>query len=108
MGNTYDAINVRKVTDIPYDYAGIMGVPITIIDKYNSDQFEILGEANHGSDNEYDLFKPTINGKELFKRILIRNRMIQKDNIQEFRVLDLFSGAGGFSYGLSGGLISGC
>ena len=95
--DTYDAINVRKVTDIPYDYAGIMGVPITIIDKYNSDQFEILGEANHGSDNEYDLFKPTINGKELFKRILIRNRMIQKDNIQEFRVLDLFSGAGGFS-----------
>lgn len=98
--DTYDAINVRKVTDIPYDYAGIMGVPITIIDKYNSDQFEILGEANHGSDNEYDLFKPTINGKELFKRILIRNRMIQKDNIQEFRVLDLFSGAGGFSYGM--------
>ena len=68
--DTYDAINVRKVTDIPYDYAGIMGVPITIIDKYNSDQFEILGEANHGSDNEYDLFKPTINGKELFKRIV--------------------------------------
>lgn len=98
--DTYDAINVRKVTDIPYDYAGIMGVPITIIDKYNSDQFEILGEANHGSDNEYDLFKPTINGKELFKRILIRNRMIQKDDIQEFRVLDLFSGAGGFSYGM--------
>lgn len=98
--DTYNAINVRKVTDIPYDYAGVMGVPITIIDKYNSDQFEILGEANHGSDNEYDLFKPTIDGKELFKRILIRNRMIQKDNIQEFRVLDLFSGAGGFSYGM--------
>lgn len=104
--DTYDAINVRKVTDIPYDYAGIMGVPITIIDKYNSDQFEILGEANHGSDNEYDLFKPTINGKELFKRILIRNRMIQKDDIQEFRVLDLFSGAGGFSYGMEKTIIS--
>lgn len=98
--DTYDAINVRRVTDIPYDYTGIMGVPITIINKYNSDQFEILGEANHGSDNEYDLFKPTINGKELFKRILIRNRMVQKDNIHEFRVLDLFSGAGGFSYGI--------
>ena len=50
--DTYDAINVKRVADIPYDYAGIMGVPITIIDKYNSDQFEILGEANHGSDNE--------------------------------------------------------
>lgn len=50
-----------------------MGVPITIINRYNSDQFEIIGEANHGSDNEYDLFKPTIKGKLLFKRILIRN-----------------------------------
>ena len=98
--DTYDAINVKRVADIPYDYAGIMGVPITIIDKYNSDQFEILGEANHGSDNEYDLFKPTIRGKELFKRILIRNRMIQKNTAQEFRILDLFSGAGGFSYGM--------
>lgn len=70
----YDAINVRRIADIPCDYAGIMGVPITIINKYNSNQFEIIGEANHGSDNEYDLFKPTINGKLLFKRILIRNK----------------------------------
>lgn len=99
--DNYDAINVRKVQDIPLDYAGIMGVPITIINKYNSDQFEILGEANHGSDNEYDLFKPTINGKELFKRILIRNKnpeIIKR--IEHFRILDLFSGAGGFSYGM--------
>lgn len=70
----YEAINVRRITDIPCDYAGVMGVPITIINRYNADQFEIVGEANHGSDNEYDLFKPTINGKLLFKRILIRNR----------------------------------
>ena len=56
------------------DYPGIMGVPITIIDKYNSIQFELVGEANHGCDNEYDLFKPTINGKLVFKRILIKNR----------------------------------
>ncbi len=49
----YDAINVRRITDIPYDYPGIMGVPITIINRYNSEQFEIVGEANHGSDN-YD------------------------------------------------------
>lgn len=49
-----------------------MGVPITIINRYNSEQFEIVGEANHGSDNEYDLFKPTIKGKLLFKRILIK------------------------------------
>lgn len=74
--DTFDAINVRTITAIPYDYPGIMGVPITIINRYNSEQFEIVGEANHGSDNEYDLFKPTINGKELFKRILIRNKKI--------------------------------
>lgn len=73
----YNAINVKKVTDIPCDYVGVMGVPITIINKYNSDQFEIVGEANHGSDNEYDLFKPTLNGKLLFKKILIRNKQPQ-------------------------------
>lgn len=74
--DNYDAINVTKVTDIPMDYYGIMGVPITIIDKYNPEQFELIGEANHGSDNEYDLFKPLINGKLLFKRILIRNKIV--------------------------------
>lgn len=96
----YDAINVKKVTDIPCDYTGIMGVPITIIDKYNSDQFEIVGEANHGSDNEYDLFKPTVDGKLLFKRILIKNKDPEVDRIPAFKILDLFSGAGGFSYGM--------
>lgn len=96
----YNAINVKKVADIPYDYAGIMGVPITIINKYNNDQFEIIGEANHGSDNEYDLFKPTINGKLLFKRILIRNKNPEFRRVSQFRILDLFSGAGGFSYGM--------
>ena len=72
--DTYDAIHVKSITDIPCDYVGVMGVPITIINRYNSQQFEIVGEANHGSDNEFDLFKPTINGKEVFKRILIRNK----------------------------------
>lgn len=96
----YDAINVRTITDIPCDYPGIMGVPITIINRYNSEQFEIVGEANHGSDNEYDLFKPTINGKLLFKRILIRNKHPQISEGKKFRILDLFSGAGGMSYGM--------
>ena len=72
--DNFDAINVRRVVDIPMDYPGIMGVPITIINKYNSEQFELIGEANHGSDNEFDLFKPLINGKYIFKRILIKNR----------------------------------
>lgn len=39
----YDAINVDKVTEIPEDYSGNMGVPITFLDKYNPDQFEIIG-----------------------------------------------------------------
>lgn len=73
--DSYNAINVRTIRDIPYDYYGVMGVPITIINKYNGEQFEIVGEANHGSDNEFDLFKPTIDGREIFKRILIRRRV---------------------------------
>lgn len=96
----YDAINVKRITDIPYDYLGIMGVPITIINRYNSEQFEIVGEANHGSDNEFDLFKPTIHGKQLFKRILIKNKHPMKKAEPMFRILDLFSGAGGMSYGM--------
>ena len=76
----YDAINVKTIRDIPYDYYGIMGVPITIINRYNSEQFEIVGEANHGSDNEFDLFKPTIDGKEIFKRILIRRKANERQD----------------------------
>ncbi len=98
--DNYDAINVKRVQDIPMDYAGVMGVPITIIDKYNSEQFEIVGEANHGSDNKYDLFKPTIGGKEIFKRILIKNKKVITEKIASFRILDLFCGAGGLSYGM--------
>ncbi len=43
----YDAIEVPKTSDIPYDYAGEMGVPITFMDKYNPDQFDILGASQH-------------------------------------------------------------
>lgn len=74
--DNYNAIHVRNITEIPFDYNGIMGVPITIINRYNSEQFEIIGEANHGSDSQYDIFKPILNGKEVFKRILIRNKAI--------------------------------
>ena len=45
--DNFDAINVDRVTDIPSDYAGIMGVPITFMDKYNPNQFEIIG-MSHG------------------------------------------------------------
>lgn len=72
--DTYDAIEVSKGVDIPYDYSGVMGVPITFMTKYSPDQFEIIGELNHGCDNEYDFAKPVIDGTELFPRILIRNK----------------------------------
>ncbi len=41
--DNYDAIEVARVADIPYDYDGAMGVPVTFLDKYNPEQFEILG-----------------------------------------------------------------
>lgn len=69
-----DVIRVKRVVDIPYDYDGVMGVPLTFFKYYNPDQFEIVGEANHGSDNEFDLFKPVLFGKNLFKCVLIRKR----------------------------------
>ena len=74
--DNYNAIHVRNITEIPFNYSGIMAVPITIINRYNSEQFEIVGEANHGSDSKYDIFKPILNGREVFKRILIRNKAI--------------------------------
>lgn len=72
--DNYDAINISRVVDIPMDYPGVMGVPLTYLKYHNDEQFEIIGEANHGSDNEFDLFKPIIEGKEIFKRILIKNK----------------------------------
>lgn len=41
----YDAIEVSKTADIPYDYEGEMGVPITFLDKYSPEQFEIIGSS---------------------------------------------------------------
>ena len=72
--DTYDAINVDKTSDIPMDYDGVMGVPITFLDKYNPDQFEIVGEFNNGSDSELDFAKPIINGEQKYSRIAIRRR----------------------------------
>lgn len=72
--DNYDAIHIPFTDAIPKDYDGLMAVPLSFLDKYNPEQFEIVGEANHGSDNIYDLFKPTIDGKEKFKRVLIKKR----------------------------------
>ena len=50
--NIFDFVIVDKTTDIPMDYDGIMGVPITFLDKYNPEQFEILGSTQRGCHNK--------------------------------------------------------
>jgi hypothetical protein len=72
--DNYDGINVNKTKDIPSDYEGVMGVPITFLHKYNPEQFEII-KFRKGND-EKDL---SINGKCPYFRILIRNKRIQKN-----------------------------
>ena len=72
--DNYDAIEVSKTADIPCDWQGAIGVPITFMSQYNPEQFEMVGLLNHGQDNEYDFAVPRINGKTLFKRIIIRRR----------------------------------
>ena len=71
--DNYDAIEVSKVTEIPVDYNGAMGVPITFLDKYNPEQFEII-KFRKGDDDK-DL---SINGKYTYFRILIRNKKVKK------------------------------
>ena len=70
--DNYDAIEVSKVVDIPCDYDGVMGVPITFLDKYNPKQFEILGLDRYIKDNPNPGHRFKINGKEIYARILIR------------------------------------
>ena len=60
--DNYDAINVDKVADIPMDYSEIMGVPITFLDKYSPDQFEIVGETSGRKDFDKESW-PTIKYK---------------------------------------------
>jgi hypothetical protein len=87
--DNFDAIEVPKVAEIPTDYSGAMGVPITFLDRYNPDQFEILGSFNNGEHGEelgatkVEVFSngksmkwngPALNKKPLFKRIVIRRR----------------------------------
>ncbi|MFZ4679062.1 MAG: adenine-specific methyltransferase EcoRI family protein [Flavobacterium sp.] len=68
--DNYDAINVDKTKDIPFDYDGVVGVPITFLDKYNPKQFEIV-KFRKGND-EKDL---SINGKCPYFRILIQKKI---------------------------------
>ena len=68
--DNYPAINVNKTSDIPCDYDGVMGVPITFMDKYNPDQFEIVDTST----NAMPKGAPYIAGKRIYERILIRRR----------------------------------
>lgn len=71
--DNYDVINVDKVSDIPMDYSGTMGVPITFIDKYNPQQFEILGIANSARWIGYECYT-LINNKKIYNRLIIKKR----------------------------------
>lgn len=78
--DNYDAIEVSKVKDIPEDYWGVMGVPITFMDKYNPDQFDIVGcsesEGRGFSNGLWDpaskTAQPIINGHKVYKRLFVR------------------------------------
>ena len=72
--DNYDAININVTNDIPYDYDGVMGVPITFLDKYNPDQFEIIGAMTTTKVDEYNHGYPYVNGTKIYARILIRKK----------------------------------
>ena len=70
-----DIININRVADIPTNYDGLMGVPISFFQgKYNPNQFEIVGKIDNGSDSDFDFCKPFVNGIEKFKRLVIRRK----------------------------------
>jgi len=70
--DNYDAINVNYKAEIPMDYDGVMGVPVTFLDNYNPEQFEIIGLDRYtGKNGDKDF---TINGKLLFRRLLIKRK----------------------------------
>lgn len=88
--DNFDAIEVAKTVDIPMEYDGLMGVPITFLNKYNPDQFEIVGSFNAGAAGEelgatkteietkgkvMQWNGPVVNRKPLYKRIVIRRKV---------------------------------
>lgn len=71
--DNYDAIEVSKVADIPEDYYGVMGVPITFMDKYNPDQFDIVA-FRKGDDGRDLVFTRERERIQPYFRILVRRR----------------------------------
>ena len=86
--DNYNAIEVSKTSDIPMDYDGVMGVPISFLDKHNPDQFEIVGSdyeikqgllpelVNNTWEGKID--RGYLNGKRLYSRLFIRNKKVKK------------------------------
>ena len=80
--DSYNAINVDKTKDIPIDYPGAMGVPITFLDKYNPDQFEIIDGIGRYSmltgptSETQGTYLTKINGDPKYARIVIRNKKL--------------------------------
>ncbi len=84
--DNYDAIEVSKVKDIPKDYDGAMGVPITFFDKFNPEQFELFGAtesegkgfSNGLWNEESKVAQPLVNGKKAYKRLFIKNKKVER------------------------------
>lgn len=77
--DNYNAIEVKRSQEIPMDYNGAMGVPITFLTKYNPDQFEIIGcSYSYGEPAGFHIegagYGVSVDGKQIYKRIFIRNR----------------------------------
>lgn len=72
--DNYTAVNCSKTKDIPKNYDGIIGVPITFMDKYNPEQFEILGMDNMMKDNPRRNKRFLFKGKETYGRIMIKHK----------------------------------
>ncbi len=83
--DNYDAIEVSKLTNIPFDYEGFMGVPITFLDKYNPKQFEIVGcSYDYGRPDGWDKninMNVSVNGVNIYKRLLIKNKNPKKESL---------------------------
>jgi hypothetical protein len=76
--DNFDAIEVPYYDAIPSDYEGIMGVPITFLDKFNPDQFEIIGIMATTKVSDFNFGYPFLNGEKVYARILIKSKRFNK------------------------------
>ena len=70
--DNYEAIEVSRVANIPKDYSGVMGVPITFIDKYNPEQFEILSCSAFSDPEFFGCGALYVNGRKTYARVLVK------------------------------------